>query len=57
MSNSLVPDQARRFVEGLIWVQAVCKSYQHMALVGIEISACQTICSLPVWQPLSISEN
>ena len=35
VSNSLDPDQARRFVS-LIWVQTVCKGYQQMTLVGKE---------------------
>ena len=42
VSNSLDLDQARHFVRpdilsGLIWVQTVCKVYQPMTLVGIEL--------------------
>ena len=33
-SNSLYPDQARRSLSGLLWVQTVCKEYQQMPLVG-----------------------
>ena len=33
MSNGLNPDQARDF-SGTNLVQAVCRTYQHMALVG-----------------------
>ena len=36
MSNSLDPDQARRIVSGLIWVQTVCQGYQQTTLVDKE---------------------
>ena len=37
LSNSLDPDQARRF-SGLIWVQTVCKGYRQTTHVGKELN-------------------
>ena len=37
VSNSLYPDQARPIMSGLIRVQTVCETYQHMTLVGKEL--------------------
>ena len=47
MSNSLDPDEARRFVvPDLIWVQTVCQDYQQRTLVDKELiyKACIFLC-------------
>ena len=37
MSNNLDPDQPE-VLTGLIWIQTVCKSYQHTTLVCKELN-------------------